>query len=94
MKNAFYIFDLEEKKKKFVDYYDPDTRKVFFFDKKKMATKKYKYYITTNTDEKLNDEHSISLANFIKKYAYDDNINIDPLYNILYAIESKKNMEY
>jgi len=94
MKNAFYIFDLEEKKKKFVDYYNTDNRKVFFFDKKKMATKKYKYYITANTDEKLIDEHSIRLANFIKKYAYDDNINIDPLYNILYAIESKKNMEY
>jgi hypothetical protein len=94
MKNAFYIFDLEEKKKKFVDYYNTDNRKVFFFDKKKMATKKYKYYITANTDEKLSDEHSIRLANFIKKYAYDENINIDPLYNILYAIESKKNMEY
>jgi hypothetical protein len=94
MNKAFYIFDLQEKKKKFVDYYDKDSREVFFFDKKKMATKKYKYYITANTDEKLNDEHSIRLANFIKKYAYDDNINIDPLYNILYAIESKKNMEY
>jgi hypothetical protein len=94
MKNAFYIFDLEEKKQKFVDYYDTDTRKVFFFDKKKMATKKYKYYITANTDEKLSDEHSIRLANFVKKYAYDHSINIDPLYNILYAIESKKNMEY
>jgi hypothetical protein len=94
MNNAFYVFDLEEKKQKFVDYYDTDTRKVFFFDKKKMATKKYKYYITTNTDEKLYDEHSIRLANFVKKYAYDNSINIDPLYNILYAIESKKNMEY
>jgi hypothetical protein len=94
MKKAFYIFDLEEKKQKFVDYYDTDTRKVFFFDKKKMATKKYKYYITANTDEKLSDEHSMRLANFVKKYAYDDSINIDPLYNILYAIESKKNMEY
>jgi hypothetical protein len=94
MKNAFYIFDLAEKKKKYIDYYEKSSGKVFFFDRKKMATKKYKYYITSNTDEKLSDEHSIRLANFIKKYAYDDSINIDPIYNILYAIESKKNMEY
>ena len=94
MKNAFYIFDLAEKKKKYIDYYEKSSGKVFFLDKKKMATKKYKYYITSNTDEKLRDEHSISLANFIKKYTYDDAINVDPIYNILYAIESKKNMEY
>lgn len=94
MKNAFYIFDLAEKKQKYIDYYEKNSGKVFYFDRKKMATKKYKYYITSNTDEKLNDEHSILLANFIKKYAYDNSINIDPIYNILYAIESKKNMEY
>ena len=94
MKNAFYIFDLSEKKQKYIDYYERSSGKVFFLDKKKMATKKYKYYITSNTDEKLNDEHSIRLANFVKKYAYDNSINIDPIYNILYAIESKKNMEY
>jgi hypothetical protein len=94
MKNAFYIFDLAEKKKRYIDYFEKSSGKVFFLDRKKMATKKYKYYITSNTDEKLSDEHSIRLANFIKKYAYDDSINIDPIYNILYAIESKKNMEY
>jgi hypothetical protein len=59
-----------------------------------MATKKYKYYITSSLDERLTDDNSIRLANFIKRYGYNDNISIDPIYNILYAIESKKNMEY
>jgi len=92
--NAFYIFDLTEKKKKFVDYYDTENNNVYFFDKKKLATKQYKYYITSNNDKKLIDDSSIQLANFVKKYGYNDNINLDPVYNILYAIESKKNMEY
>ena len=94
MNSAFYIFDLAEKKKKYVDYYDKESDKVFFIDRKKIATKKYKYYITSSLDEKLTDENSILLAQFIKKYGYNDNINLDPIYNILYAIESKKNMEY
>lgn len=94
MSNAFYIFDLAEKKKRYVDYYDKDSGKVFFIDRKKIATKKYKYYITSSLDEKLSDKNSILLAHFIKKYGYNDNINLDPIYNILYAIESKKNMEY
>lgn len=92
--HAFYIFDLAEKKKKFVDYYDTEDNKVFFIDRKKMATKQYKYYITSNSDKKLTDESSIHLANFVKKFGYNDSINLDPVYNILYAIESKKNMEY
>jgi len=94
MNSAFYVFDLAEKKKKYVDYYDKETDKVLFIDRKKMATKKYKYYITSSLDEKLTDDNSILLAQFIKKYGYNDNINLDPIYNILYAIESKKNMEY
>lgn len=94
MNNAFYIFDLTEKKKKYVDYYDKESKTVFFIDKKKIATKKYKYFITSSIDERLTDENSILLATFIKKYGYNDNINLDPIYNILYAIESKKNMEY
>ena len=92
--NAFYIFDLTEKKKKFVDYYDTENNNVYFFDRKKMATKQYKYYITSSNDKKLTDDSSIQLANFVKKYGYNDSINLDPVYNILYAIESKKNMEY
>jgi hypothetical protein len=59
-----------------------------------LATKQYKYYITSSNDKKLTDDSSIQLANFVKKYGYNDNINLDPVYNILYAIESKKNMEY
>lgn len=94
MNSAFYVFDLAEKKKRYVDYYDKETDKVLFIDRKKMATKKYKYYITSSLDEKLTDDNSILLAQFIKKYGYNDNINLDPIYNILYAIESKKNMEY
>ena len=94
MSNAFYVFDLAEKKKRYVDYYDKDNNKVYFIDRKKLATKKYKYYITSSLDEKLSDKNSILLAHFIKKYGYNDNINLDPIYNILYAIESKKNMEY
>jgi hypothetical protein len=94
MNNAFYIFDLAEKKKRFIDYYDKEGGKVFFIDRKKLATKKYKYYITSNLDEKLSDNNSMLLAQFIRKYTYNDNINLDPVYNILYAIESKKNMDY
>lgn len=94
MSNAYYIFDLADKKKRYVDYYDKDSGKVFYLDRKKMATKKYKYYITSSFDEKLTDDNSVRLANFIKRYGYNDNISIDPIYSILYAIESKKNMEY
>jgi len=92
--NAYYVFDLAEKKKRFIDYYDKDSGKVFYLDRKKMATKKYKYYITSSLDEKLTDKSSIQLANFVKRYGYNDSISIDPIYSILYAIESKKNMEY
>ena len=53
-----------------------------------------KYYITSSNDKKLTDDSSIQLANFVKKFGYNDSINLDPVYNILYAIESKKNMEY
>jgi hypothetical protein len=92
--NAFSIFDLEEKKKKIIDYYNKDTQVTYNFDKKKLATKKYKYYITSSEDKRLTDQSSILLANFIKKYGYNNNINLDPIYNILYAIENKRNMEY
>ena len=34
--NAFSIFDLEEKKKKFIDYYNKDTQTTYNFDKKKL----------------------------------------------------------
>lgn len=94
LSNAFYIFDLAEKKQKFIDYYDKESDKVYYIDRKKMATKHYKYYITSSIDKKLTDDSSIKLANFVKRYAYNDNTNLDPVYNILYAIENKKNMEY
>jgi hypothetical protein len=92
--NAFSIFDLAEKKKKFIDYYNKDNEKTYNIDKKKLATKKYKYYITSNDNKSLTDESSLGLANFVKKYGYNENINLDPIYNILYAIENKRNMEY
>ena len=92
--NAFSIFDLAEKKKKFIDYYNKENEKTYNIDKKKLATNKYKYYITSNDDKKLTDESSLRLANFVKKYGYNEYINLDPIYNILYAIENKKNMEY
>ena len=34
------------------------------------------------------------LAYFVRNFSYNENINLDPIYNILYAIENKKNMEY
>jgi hypothetical protein len=92
--NAFSIFDLAEKKQKYIDYYNKDNEKTYNIDKKKLATKKYKFYITSNNDNRLTDESSLQLANFVKKYGYNQNINLDPIYNILYAIENKKNMEY
>ncbi len=90
--NAFSVFNLADKKKKYVDYYNDG--KIYYIDKKKLATKKFKYYITTSKNEKLTDEASVKLATFVKKYGYNDNIDVDPIYNILYAIENKKNMEY
>ena len=94
MSNAFYIFDLQDKKKKYIDYYDKEKQLIYYIDKKKIANKNYKYFITSNTDEKLTDNSSIKLAYFVRKFGYNDNINLDPIYNILYAIENKKNMEY
>ena len=92
--NAFSIFDLAEKKQKYIDYYNKDNEKTYNIDKKKLATKKYKFYITSNDDNRLTDESSLQLAYFVKKYGYNQNINLDPIYNILYAIENKRNMEY
>jgi hypothetical protein len=92
--NAFYIFDLEEKKKKYIDYYEKENKVIYYINKKKIANKKYKYFVTSNTDKKLNDDSSKQLAYFVRKFGYNDNINLDPIYNILYAIENKKNMEY
>jgi hypothetical protein len=92
--NAFSIFDLAEKKQKYIDYYNKDNEKTYNIDKKKLATKKYKFYITSNDNNRLTDENSLQLAYFVKKYGYNQNINLDPIYNILYAIENKRNMEY
>jgi hypothetical protein len=92
--NAFAIFDLQGKKQIYIDYYNKDDQITYNFDKKKLVTKKYKYYTTSNNDKILTDKNSIQLANFIKKYGYNHNIKLDPIYNILYAIENKKNMEY
>jgi hypothetical protein len=92
--NAFAVFDLAEKKKKFVEYYNRENEKTYCIDKKKLATIKYKYYITSSNNEKLVDESAVKLVNFVKKYGYNDNTKLDPIYNILYAIENKKNMEY
>lgn len=91
---AFYIFDLEEKKKRYIDYYDKEKNEVYYFDKKKIVNKKYKFFVTSNTDEKLTDNSSIQLAYFVRNFSYNENINLDPIYNILYAIENKKNMDY
>jgi len=92
--NAFSIFDLAEKEQKYIDYYNRDNEKTYNIDKKKLATKKYKFFITSNNDKRLTDENSLNLAHFVKKYSYNQNINLDPIYNILYAIENKRNMEY
>ena len=92
--NAFSIFDLAEKKQKYIDYYNKDNEKTYNIDKKKLATIKYKFYITSNDNNRLTDENSLQLAYFVKKYGYNQNINLDPIYNILYAIENKRNMEY
>ena len=92
--NAFAVFDLAEKKKRFVEYYNRENEKTYCIDKKKLATKKYKYYITSTNNETLADESAVKLVNFVKKYGYNDTTKLDPIYNILYAIENKKNMEY
>lgn len=92
--NAFAVFDLAEKKKKFVEYYNRDNEKTYCIDKKKLATTKYKYYITSMNNETLADDSAVKLVKFVKKYGYNDTTKLDPIYNILYAIENKKNMEY
>ena len=85
---------MEDKKKKYINYYDKENNIIYYIDKKKIANKKYKYFVTSNTDKKLNDNSSMQLAYFVRNFGYNDNINLDPIYNILYAIDNKKNMEY
>jgi len=93
--NGFYIFDLEGKDKKYISYYDKDDREnIYYFDRSKLINKKYKYFVTSNNDKKLTDNNSLQLAYFVRRFSYNDNISLDPIYNILYAIENKKNMEY
>jgi hypothetical protein len=93
--NGFYIFDLEEKDKKYISYYDKDDREnIYYFDRSKLINKKYKYFVTSNNNKKLTDNNSLQLAYFVRRFSYNDNISLDPIYNILYAIENKKNMEY
>ena len=88
---GFSYFDLEELQRKYM-YYTDNNNKIFYIDKSKITSDSYMYIITGYDNKRIvNDESAIKLLKFIKNYGYDNTISLSPVYNILYAIDHKRN---
>jgi hypothetical protein len=91
LSSGFSYFDLGELQQKYIQYTDNNS-KLFFVDKAKMTGDNY-LYVITGYDNKIltNDEAATKLLKFVKSYGYDNTVNLSPIYNLLYAIDHKKN---
>jgi hypothetical protein len=91
LSSGFSYFDLDELQQKFIQYIDGDN-KIYFIDKARVTSDNYLYVITREDNKKvLNDQSAIKLLNFIKSYGYDNSKSLSPIYNLLYAVDNKKN---
>lgn len=88
---GFSYFDLDELQQKYIQYTD-NNNKIFFLDKTRMTSDNYIYVITRYDNKRIkNDKSASDLLKFIKSYGYDNSKNLSPIYNLLYAIDNKKN---
>lgn len=88
---GFSYFDLDELQQKYINYTD-ENNKIFYFDKTRMTSDNYLYIITRYDDKRIvGDESANKLMKFVKSYGYDNTKNLSPIYNLLYAIDNKKN---
>lgn len=88
---GFSYFDLDELQQKYINYTD-ENNKIFYFDKTRMTSDNYLYIITRYDDKRIvGDESANKLLKFVKSYGYDNTKNLSPIYNLLYAIDNKKN---
>lgn len=88
---GFSYFDLDELQQKYMQYTDNNS-KIFYLDKSRMTSENYIYVITTYDNKRItNDKSAADLLKFIKSYGYDNSKNLSPIYNLLYAIDNKKN---
>lgn len=88
---GFSYFDLDELQQKYIHYTD-ENNKIFYLDKTRMTSDNYLYIITRYDDKRIvGDESANKLLKFVKSYGYDNTKNLSPIYNLLYAIDNKKN---
>jgi hypothetical protein len=88
---GFSYFDLDELQQKYMQYTDNNS-KIFYLDKSRMTSDNYIYVITSYDNKRItNDKSASDLLKFIKSYGYDNSKNLSPIYNLLYAIDNKKN---
>lgn len=88
---GFSYFDLDELQQKYINYTD-ENNKIFYLDKTRMTSDNYLYIITRYDDKRIvGDESANKLLKFVKSYGYDNTKNLSPIYNLLYAIDNKKN---
>jgi hypothetical protein len=88
-KDIFKYYDLQDMQSKEV-YMKNNSISSIYIDKDIITSKKYKFIVTTPSYMVLNDDASIELAKFVKKYGkYSDITELNPIYNILSAVEQK-----
>lgn len=88
---GFSYFDLDELQQKYIRYTD-NNNKIFYLDKTRMSSDNYLYIITRYDDKRIvGDESANKLLKFVKSYGYDNTKNLSPIYNLLYAVDNKKN---
>ena len=66
--------------------------KSFYINKKIITGENYMYIVAESDNKKiLKDKYAKRLSRFIRKYGFDNSTELSPIYNILYALEHKKN---
>ena len=88
--NAFSFFNLDKLDTEFLMY--DNGEKSFYINKKIITGENYIYIVAESDNKKiLKDKYAKRLSRFIRKYGFDNSTELSPIYNILYAIEHKKN---
>jgi len=88
--NAFTYFNLDKLDTEFLMY--DNGEKKLYINKKIITDVNYMYIVAESDNKKiLNDKYTKRLSKFIRKYGFDNSTELSPIYNILYAIEHKKN---
>lgn len=93
--NNFLYFDLKYMEPKHLKLNKENDKNVdIYFDKARLTNDDYAYIVTTYDDKQLlakDDKNVKILGKFIRDFGYDVYTPIAPIYDILYAVEYKKN---